>query len=79
MRHGQTVLTFRITGEVRDAGTYVWWPSLTLKASVEIAGGLTPHGTLRGARAQRGWRVVRLAPMDRIEADDRIMISRRLF
>jgi polysaccharide export outer membrane protein len=71
--------TFGIMGEVRDAGTYVWRPALTLWDAVTLGGGLTARGTLRGASARRQGRTVRLGRDDPVRAGDQITIRRRLF
>jgi polysaccharide export outer membrane protein len=76
MREGPT---FGIMGEVRDAGTYVWRPTLTLWDAVALAGGLTTRGTLRGASARRHGRTVRLGRDDPVRAGDQVTIRRRLF
>jgi polysaccharide export outer membrane protein len=74
-----SVQTFGIRGEVRDAGTYVWRPALTLWDAVTLAGGLTARGTLRGASVRRQGRTVRLGRDDPVLVGDQVTIQRRLF
>jgi polysaccharide export outer membrane protein len=75
--------TFFIQGYVRNPGTFVIEPGLTVEQAVALAGGLTERGTNRGIKASRminGKTVeVELKLSDRVQPGDVISIKQRLF
>jgi polysaccharide biosynthesis/export protein len=75
--------TFYIQGFVRNGGTFVLEPGLTVEQAIALAGGLTERGTNRGVKASRmvnGKTVeVDLKLSDKVQAGDVISIKQRLF
>ena len=75
--------TFYIQGYVRNGGTFVLEPGLTVEQAIALAGGLTERGTNRGIKASRsvnGKTVdVELRLSDKVQAGDVISIKQRLF
>jgi polysaccharide export outer membrane protein len=75
--------TFYIQGFVRNPGTFVIEPGLTVEQAIALAGGLTERGSNRGIKASRivdGKTVeVDLKLSDKVAAGDVISIKQRLF
>jgi polysaccharide export outer membrane protein len=75
--------TFYIQGFVRNAGSYVLEPGMTVEQAIALAGGLNERGTNRGIKATRmvnGKNVeVSLNLSDQVQAGDVISIRQRLF
>ena len=72
-----------VTGEVRNAGAYGWFPGLTARQLISLAGGLTPDGSdgrlkvvrdLNGQSKEQGIKLD--AP---IHPGDTLVVRRRLF
>jgi protein involved in polysaccharide export with SLBB domain len=43
-----------VTGEVRNPGTYAWFPGMTVRRLIAAAGGLTPDASARPVLSSRG-------------------------
>lgn len=75
--------TFFIEGYVRNGGTLILEPGMTVEQAIAMAGGLTERGTNRGIKATRainGKTVeVDLKLSDKVQAGDVIHIKQRLF
>ncbi len=75
--------TFYIQGYVRNTGSYVLEPGMTVEQAIALAGGLNERGTNRGIKATRmvnGKTVeVSLNLSDKVQAGDVISIKQRLF
>jgi polysaccharide export outer membrane protein len=75
--------TFFIEGYVRNGGTFVLEPGLTVEQAIALAGGLTERGTNRGIKATRTTNgktfEVDLKLSDKVQAGDVIHIKQRLF
>ena len=75
--------TFYISGQVRNPGSYVLSPSMTVQQALAVAGGLNERGTDRGIKANRlvnGKRTeVTLKLEDKVKADDTLVVPNRLF
>jgi polysaccharide export outer membrane protein len=75
--------TFFIEGYVRNGGTFVLEPGLTVEQAIALAGGLTERGTNRGIKATRTLdgktSEVDLKLSDKVQAGDVIHIKQRLF
>lgn len=76
-------LTFFIEGYVRNGGTFVLEPGLSVEQAIALAGGLTERGTNRGIKATRTLNgktsEVELKLSDKVQAGDVIHIKQRLF
>ncbi len=74
---------FYIQGYVRNAGYYVLNPGMTVEQAIALAGGLNERGTYRGISATRivngKSEKVDLRREDRVQADDVINVSQRMF
>ncbi len=74
---------FYITGQVRNPGSYVLDPGMTVLQAISLAGGLTDRGSDRGIKAVRiidGKRKeVDVKLTDLVQADDTIQIRQRFF
>lgn len=74
---------FYIQGYVRNPGSYVLTPGLTLEQAVALAGGLNERGTFRGISATRvvdgQTRKVDLRREDRVQANDVVNVPQRMF
>jgi polysaccharide export outer membrane protein len=88
LRDGDTIFvpkaqTFYITGQVRNPGSYVLDPGMTLLQAISLAGGINDRGSDRGIRIIRivgGKRVEVDAKMtDLVEANDTIQVRQRFF
>lgn len=75
--------TFYIQGYVRNTGSYVLEPGMTVEQAIALAGGLNERGTNRGVKATRmvnGKSVeVSLNLSDKVQAGDVISVRQRLF
>ncbi len=75
--------TFYIEGYVRNGGTLILEPGMTVEQAIAMAGGITERGTNRGIKATRlvnGKTVeVDLKLSDTVQAGDVIHIKQRLF
>lgn len=75
--------TFYIEGYVRNGGTLILEPGMTVEQAIAMAGGLTERGTNRGIKATRvvnGKTVeVELKLSDKVQAGDVIHVKQRLF
>ena len=75
--------TFYIQGYVRNTGSYVLEPGMTIEQAIALAGGLNERGTNRGVKATRmvngKTTEVSLTLSDKVQAGDVISIKQRLF
>ena len=76
--------TFYIIGQVRNPGSLVWEPGMTLQQAIALAGGLTERGSDRRIKADRfgpDGKVteVSLNLEDKVQPNDTIKISSRIF
>ena len=75
--------TFFIEGYVRNGGTFVLEPGLSVEQAIALAGGLTERGTNRGIKATRALNgktsEVELKLSDKVQPGDVIHIKQRLF
>jgi polysaccharide biosynthesis/export protein len=75
--------TFFIQGYVRNPGTFVIEPGLTVEQAIALAGGITERGTNRGIKASRmvngKTTEVDLRLSDKVQPGDVISIKQRLF
>ncbi len=75
--------TYFITGQIRNAGSYVLEPGMTVQQAIATAGGLTERGSDRRITASRLVKGkltdVGLKMEDRVMANDVITIGQRLF
>jgi len=76
--------TFYITGQIRNPGSLVWDPGMTVQQAVALAGGLTERGSDRRIKADRfgpDGKVseVSLNLEDKVQPNDTIKISSRIF
>jgi polysaccharide export outer membrane protein len=76
-------LSFYITGQVRNPGSLIWEPGMTLQQALALAGGLTDRGSTRGVTASRlvnGTLMdVKLKLTDKVLANDTITVRQRFF
>ena len=72
-----------VTGEVRNAGAYGWFPGLTARQLISLAGGLTPDGSnsrLKVVRQLNGQSKEQGIKLDApIHPGDTLVVRRRLF
>ncbi len=72
-----------VTGEVRNAGAYGWFPGLTARQLISLAGGLTPDGSngrLKVVRQMNGQSKESGIKLDApIQPGDTLVVRRRLF
>ncbi len=72
-----------VTGEVRNAGAYGWFPGLTVRQLISLAGGLTPDGSnsrLKVVRQLKGQSKEEGIKLDApIHPGDTLVVRRRLF
>jgi polysaccharide export outer membrane protein len=72
-----------VTGEVRNAGAYGWFPGLTARQLISLAGGLTPDGSdgrLKVVRQLNGQAKEQGIKLDApIHPGDTLVVRRRLF
>lgn len=75
--------TFYVNGQVKNPGSYVYEPGMTILQAISLAGGLTDRGSDRGIRVIRivkGKRVeVDVKLGDVVQPDDTIVIRQRFF
>ncbi len=75
--------TFYITGQVRNAGSYVLEPGMTVQQAIALAGGMTERGSDRRVNASRLIKGkltdIGLKLEDRVMPNDVITIGQRLF
>jgi polysaccharide biosynthesis/export protein len=76
--------TFYITGQIRNPGSLVWDPGMTVQQAVALAGGLTDRGSDRRIRADRlgaDGKVteVSLKLEDKVQPNDTIKIPSKFF
>ena len=76
--------TFYITGQVRNPGSLVWDPGMTLQQAIALAGGLNERGSDRRIKADRFGpdgkvRQVSLNLEDKILPNDTIKIPSKIF
>ncbi len=88
LRDGDTIFvpkaqTFYITGQVKNPGSYVLEPGMTVLQAISVAGGLGDRGSDRGIKIERilnGKRVVvEVKLTDIVLANDTIQIRARFF
>lgn len=70
---------YYISGEVKSPGTYPIESGMTLRQALARGGGVTDAGSEKGAKVTRAGKVVHLAPDDKIEASDIIVVPEKLF
>ena len=74
---------FYVAGQVRNSGTFVLEPGMTVQQAIALAGGLTERGSDRRISASRLVKGkltdVGLKLEDKVEPDDVITIGQRLF
>jgi len=75
--------TFYISGMVRNPGSYVLDPGMTVEQAIALAGGLTERGSDRGiviTRMVNGYRVdLGVTKLDKVHAGDTIKVRGRFF
>lgn len=75
--------TFFITGQVRNSGSFVWEPGMTIEQAIALAGGLNDRGSMRGIRATRvvngKTTDVRVSLEDTVHPNDVIKIGSKIF
>jgi polysaccharide export outer membrane protein len=74
---------FTLQGQVKNPGSLVWEPGLTVDQAIARAGGLTERGSMRGINARRmvngKMKDVSLDPRSEIQPDDVVTVKQRLF
>jgi polysaccharide biosynthesis/export protein len=72
-----------VTGEVRSPGAYGWFPGMTARQLISVAGGLTPDGSdgrLRVVREAEGAAREQGVKLDEaVRPGDTLVVRRRLF
>jgi polysaccharide export outer membrane protein len=72
-----------VSGEVRNPGAYAWFPGLTARQLISIAGGLTPEGSngrLKVVRERQGKSHEDGIKLDEpVKAGETLVVRRRLF
>ena len=76
--------TFYITGQIRNPGSLVWDPGMTVQQAVALAGGLTERGSDRRIKADRFGPDGKVSEVglnleDKVQPNDTIKISSRIF
>jgi polysaccharide export outer membrane protein len=76
--------TFYITGFVRNTGSLVWEPGMTVQQAIALAGGLTDRGSDRRITADRVMpdgkvKEVKLDLASKVEPNDTIKIPSKIF
>ncbi len=89
LQDGDTVFvpkaqTFYITGFVRNPGSLVWEPGMTVQQAIALAGGLTDRGSGRRMKADRVMpdgkvKEVKLELETKVEPNDTIKIPSKIF
>jgi polysaccharide export outer membrane protein len=81
--HVPTAQRFYMDGHVRNPGTFVLDPGMTVQQAIALAGGLSERGSDRGIVARRlvdgRMTDVRVRPDDKVQAGDTIVIRQRFF
>jgi polysaccharide export outer membrane protein len=77
-------LTFFITGQIRNTGSFVWDSAITVQQAIALAGGLTDRGSSRRIKADRiapdgKVKEVTLRLEDRVQPNDIIKIGNKIF
>jgi polysaccharide biosynthesis/export protein len=72
-----------VTGEVRNPGAYAWFPGMSARQLISVAGGLTPEGSdgrLKIVR-ERGGKTHEdgIDKDDRVQPGETLVVRRRLF
>lgn len=74
---------FTLQGQVKNPGSLVWEPGLTVDQAIARAGGLTERGSTRGINARRmvdgKMKDVSLDMRNEIQPDDVITVKQRIF
>lgn len=83
VRDGDTIFVpkaerFFVSGYVHSPGTFVFEPNLTVLQAVSMAGGLTELGSIKRVRIVRNKKEFDAKPTDIVQADDTIIVRRRL-
>jgi polysaccharide export outer membrane protein len=72
-----------VTGEVKSPGAYGWFPGMTTRQLISVAGGLTPDGSdgrLKVVRQVRGKSEEDKIKLDEpVKPGDTVVVRRRLF
>jgi polysaccharide export outer membrane protein len=72
-----------VSGEVRNPGAYAWFPGMSARQLISVAGGLTPEGSdgrLKVARKQGSeTREESIKKDDEVQPGDTLVVRRRLF
>lgn len=72
-----------VSGEVRNPGAYAWFPGMTARQAISLAGGLTPEGSdgrLKVVREESGFtREGKIKLDDPVKAGETLVVRRRLF
>ena len=76
--------TFFITGQVRNSGSLVWEPGMTVQQAIALAGGLTDRGSDRRIKADRiapDGKVVEVSLHleDKVQPNDTIKVPNKIF
>jgi polysaccharide biosynthesis/export protein len=81
--HVPKAQTFFIYGQVKNAGTYVYEPGITVQQALAMAGGLTDRGSDRRIHATRFIKgkslEIALKLNDKVEPGDTITVDQRFF
>jgi polysaccharide biosynthesis/export protein len=81
--HVPKAQTFYIYGQVKNAGTYVYEPGITVQQALAMAGGLTDRGSDRRIRATRFVKGksldISLRLDDKVQPGDTITVDQRFF
>jgi polysaccharide export outer membrane protein len=70
---------FYISGQVNAPGAYPMGSDMTLQMAIARGGGLSASGSDRGVQVTRKGAKVKLAPSDKVEAGDVIVVKERFF
>jgi polysaccharide export outer membrane protein len=76
--------TFYMVGQIRNPGSFVWEPGMTVQQAIALAGGLNERGSDRRIRADRVGpdgkvKEVSLNLEDKVEPNDTIKIPAKIF
>jgi polysaccharide export outer membrane protein len=76
--------TFIVTGQVRNSGSLVWEPGMSVQQAIALAGGLTDRGSDRRIKAQRimpNGKVVEVSldMSDKVQPNDIITVPPKIF
>lgn len=70
---------FYISGQVSQPGSYPMKTGMTIAQAIAKGGGLTESGTDKKVKVRRGGKKLKLAPDAKVEPDDVLTVSERLF